>query len=110
MGIQSLAIVSPGCVTGASNKGRKREMGAMWVWVGAGWHGINESKEGNNRQQRTGEEEGDREGIRSLVLPSVPPSFSGFLLLDFPVPVAADGCIHMYSLPFRDRSKLLLIQ
>ncbi len=78
MGIKLLAIVPPGCVTTASNKGRRGGDGReMWV-LGGGWVAGNKwewiwtgCREENNGQQRTGGERGRcREGTRSGVLPS----------------------------------------
>lgn len=37
MGIKSLSIVPPGCVTTALNNGRGGDGREMWVWLGVGW-------------------------------------------------------------------------
>lgn len=73
MGIKSPAIVPPGCVTTALNKGRRGGDGReMWVWVGAGWQGTS----GSAFEQAAGRTTEDRwrggeaeKGICSSVLP-----------------------------------------
>lgn len=59
MGIKLLAIVPPGCVTTASNKGRRGGDGReMWVWVGAGWQGTS----GSAFEQAAGRKTTDNRG------------------------------------------------
>lgn len=99
MGIKSLAIVPPGCVTSALNKGSKGGHGReVWVWLGVGWQGTSasgfeqaaERKTRNNRGQV--ERGGEAKRVRSGALPPQTDSVTLFFLFVAP----SFSCFHLH--------------
>lgn len=73
MGIKSLAIVPPGCVTTDFNKGRRGGDGReMWVWVGAGWRGTSGSGSEQAEERKTTDNRGQVERVGEAEREHVP--------------------------------------